>query len=69
MRKSVSFLYVTLMHSKEDLNCYILGIICSNNSDNLKTKLQLGIIVCKQWHRQKRGGKMLTTAELTERKS
>ena len=38
------------------------------NSDNVKTKLQPGIIVCKQGHQRKRGKKMLTTAELTERK-
>ena len=43
-------LCVTLMHSKEDLDCYFFRIICSNNlnSDNVKTKLQPGIIVCKQ---------------------
>ena len=38
------------------------------NSNNLKTKLRPGIIVCKQWHQRNRGEKMLTTAELTERK-
>ena len=58
------------MHSIEDLNCYFFQIIYSNNlnSDNVKTKLQPGIIVSKQWHQRKRGDKMLTTAEFTERK-
>ena len=57
------------MHSKEDLNCYFFRIICSNtlNSDNVKTKLESGIIVCKQWHQRKREKIMLTTAELTEK--
>ena len=52
-------LYVTLMQSKEDLNCYFFRIIYSNNlnSDNVNTKLQPVIIVCKQWHQRKRGEK------------
>ena len=49
-----------VMHAKEDLNCYFFEIIFSNNlnSDNVKTKLQPGIIVSKQWHQRKRGGKI-----------
>ena len=45
-------------------------IICENNlnSDNVKTKLQPGIIFSKQWHQRKREEKMLFTAELNERK-
>ena len=59
-----------VMHSKEDLNCYFFRIIFSNNlnSDNVKTKLQPGVFVCKQWHQRKRGEKMMTTSELIERK-
>ena len=48
--RCIGALYVTLIYSKEDLDCYFFRIICSNNlnSDNVKTKLQPGIIACKQ---------------------
>ena len=48
--RCIDALYVTLMHSKEGLNCYFFRNICTNNlnSDNVKTKLQPGIIACKQ---------------------
>ena len=48
--RCIGALYVTLMHSKEDLNCYFFRNICSNNlnSGNVKTKLQPGIIACTQ---------------------
>ena len=48
--RCIGALYGTLMHSKEDLNCYFFRIIFSNNlnSDDVKTKLQPGVIVCKQ---------------------
>ena len=63
--RCIGALYLTLIHSKEDLNCYFFFLLI----DNVKTKVQPGVIVCKQWLQRKRGKKMLTTAELTERKN
>ena len=59
------------MHSIKDLNCYFFQTIYSNNlnSDNVKTKLQPGIIVSKQWHQRKRGDKMLTTRVYRKKKA
>lgn len=76
MRKSVGidfwlpFLYLTLVHSIEELNFYIFRITCLNNYDTVKkcSLVFLSVLLSISNDTNKKGEQTLTTAEFNERK-
>ena len=64
------FLYLTLVHSIEELNFYIFRITCLNNYDTVKkcSLVFLSVLLSISNDTNKKGEQTLTTAEFNERK-